>query len=230
MNRADLILKALLGEAFAEPLSADIHDLWQRITPTLTQLPDGHQLRLAGFIIMQLAELHEIRADQFFGSLNHWLWTEITGQDPSIDEAFLNSLIQQTMYLDLSELVEQKPPRRRKVSPGRSVESIAGQVEKQHLLEFIELEQAKQEALSVAHDENVSAWIERVATLITQQTIAQPTKTEKQRMMFSDIYQSLRQEDVTMTRVKVFLALLLGGFALQQEGDFYTSEIYVEHM
>jgi hypothetical protein len=222
MNRAELILKALLGEALAEPMSADLHALWIRILPMLAELPDAHQLRLAGFLILQLVELHELRADDFLGSLNQWLRGDVTAQDPVMDETFFTGLIQQTMYLDLSELVEQKPPRRRKAATGRSPESIAGQVDKQRLLEVLDLEQAKREALSVAHDENVSAWIERVAVWIMRQT-----RPEEQAVLFSEISQSLQKEDEKMTRVKVFLALLLGGYRMEQEGDFYTSDIQV---
>lgn len=178
--------------------------LWQTIESTLEQLPNAEQLRLAGYAIEELSELCKAKAEK-------WLtdWEEqYSATGPAIDESLLDGLVQQTMYLNLEGLVRSKPksPRRRPPSG-----SIVGTVDKQTLLDALDAieqqEATQQSALSVAHDEDVSAWIGAITQWINQGD----RSPHSEGVWFSELCTALKQAHSTMTPVKVFLALLLGG-------------------
>ncbi|MBD1868080.1 hypothetical protein H6F95_12360, partial [Cyanobacteria bacterium FACHB-471] len=76
------------------------------------------------------------------------------------------------------------------------------------------LEESKQQVLAIAHEENVSQWTEAIAQRLQA---ALP-----ERVSFTQLCQRLG-----MPQVEVWLALLLGEFELEQEGEFYDSPIWV---
>lgn len=196
--------------------------LWQQVEQWLKLLSDADQLRLAGHVIVQLSELCQAKAEQ-------WLvdWQEQYDEEgPLLDDDLLAGLVQRTMYLDLSDLIRSKPPTQRSKSQSGSV---AGAIDKKKLLNALdtieEQESAKHKALAVAHDEDVSAWIETIDSWLDRQNLSNPIQT----VWFSELCMALYQENPRMTPVKVFLALLLGGYALEQPNGFYESDILVTH-
>lgn len=196
--------------------------LWHQVEQWLTLLSDADQLRLAGHVIVQLSELCHAKAEQ-------WLtdWQEQYDEtEPLMDDDLLAGLVQRTMYLDLSDLIRSKPPAQRSRSESGSV---VGAVDKKKLLSVLntieEQESAKHKALAVAHDENVTAWIETIDNWLNRQTIANSAQT----VWFSELCTGLHQENPRMTPVKVFLALLLGGYPLEQPNGFYESDILVTY-
>lgn len=196
--------------------------LWHQIEQWLTLLSDADQLKLAGHVIVQLSELCHAKAE-------HWLtdWQEQCDEtEPLMDDDLLAGLVQRTMYLDLSDLIRSKLPAQRSRSESGSV---VGAVDKKKLLSALntieEQESAKHKALAVAHDEDVTAWIETIDNWLNRQTITNSTET----VWFSELCTALHQENPRMTPVKVFLALLLGGYPLEQPNGFYESDILVTH-
>ena len=220
MNPRERLLRSLVQEALAEPVSASLRDLWVRIEPILAEFPDMERLQIAGYMIAQLAEIYHAKAEKLLGIWQLHYSDDLTEQEPLIDEEFLLGLVQQTMYLDLSKLIESKPPTRRRKFDR---DSVVGQVEKQKLLKMVDLEQAKRDALSVAYDEDISAWSEAIAVWLSQQQQQLVT----QGIWFSHLSRSLHEQDDQLTPVKVFLALLLSGYPLEQPGAFYESDILV---
>jgi len=194
--------------------------LWQQIEPYLALLSDTDQLRLAGQIIIQLSDLCHTKAERWLAD-----WQEQYNETgPVMDDDLLSGLVQKTMHLDLSDLIRSKPkPQRSRPQSG----SVAGAVDKNKLLnvlETIEEEEAtKHQALAVAHDEDVSAWIETIDHWLNQTVSIDPPCT----VWFSDLCIALRQENSRMTPVKIFLALLLGGYPLEQPNGFYNSDILI---
>lgn len=210
--------------------------LWQQVEPSLTLLSDTDQLRLAGQMIIQLSDLCHAKAER-------WLtdWQEQYNETgPVMDDDLLAGLVQKTMYLDLSDLIRSKPqPQRAKPQSG----SVAGAIDKKKLLNALDTieaeESAKHKALAVAHDEDVSAWIETIDQWLNQARVGDQFSTNQPcidqscldrpyTVWFSDLCVALRQEDSRMTPVKIFLALLLGGYPLEQPNGFYNSDILIK--
>jgi hypothetical protein len=204
---------SLLKAAILEPEQVSLSHFWQMTEQLLQHLPDMDQLRLGGTVMSLLAEVHAAKADRFLAD-----WEERHNDEgPVMEEDLLAGLVQRTMYLDLADLINPKvkAPRRR-----ATVDSVAKPVEKKQVLEMLEQmeeeQTSKQQALSVAHDENVTAWIETIVEWLNQAAIP------SQGIWFSELSVALGQGAAKMSPIKIFLALLLGGFQLQQPGEFYS--------
>jgi nitrogen regulatory protein PII len=205
---------SMLKAAILEPEQVSLAYFWQMTEQLLQHLPDMDQLRLGGTVMSLLAEVHAAKADRFLAD-----WEERHNDEgPVMEEDLLAGLVQRTMYLDLTDLINPKvkAPRRRV-----TVDSVAKPVEKKQVLEMLEQmeeeeQTSKQRALSVAHDENVTAWIETIVQWLNQSAIP------SQGIWFSELSAALGQGAAKMSPIKIFLALLLGGFQLQQPGEFYS--------
>lgn len=209
-----------LSDGWNESDVAELRNLWQQMEQQLALLSDADQLRLAGNIILHLSELCYAKAKRW---LTDWE-TQHNQTDPLWDDTILAGMVQRTMYLDLSDLIRAKvKPLRSKPPSG----SIAGAIDKKKLLNALNTieaqEAAKQTALSVAHDEDVSAWITAIDQWLNDRTVTSPSPA----IWFSELCRGLCQENSRMTPVKVFLSLLLGGYYLEQPGGFYESDILV---
>ncbi|NJO77543.1 MAG: hypothetical protein HC827_02845 [Cyanobacteria bacterium RM1_2_2] len=197
--------------AAAMPESAKLQELWQLVEPYLARFSDADQLRLVAAVIDRLAELYTLKADRLLAD-----WQEQSNDEgPIIDADFLHDLVQKTMYLDLSDLVKTKPKYQRTTAN----QSVVGGVEKKKVLQMLDSIESedvtKQQALQVAHDENISAWIEIVSRWMQDQ----PDPS----FPLIELVQS-----VNLPLIKVWLALLLGNYAIENRGeserDFYTTE------
>jgi hypothetical protein len=166
-----------------------------------------------------LAEIHFAKADRFLAD-----WEErYNDEGPVTEEDLLAGLVQRTMFLDISDFISPKT----KGSSKPPADSVAKPVEKKQVLEMLDQMEAehttKQQALSVAHDENVSAWIEAIARWLRHP----PDRDPDQGVWFSELAVAFSQEAQPLSPIQIFLALLLGGYQLKQPGDFY-SDIWVQ--
>ena len=140
-----------------------------------------------------------------------------------MEEDLLAGLVQRTMFLDISDLTGPKT----KGSSKPPADSVAKPVEKKQVLKMLDQMEAehitKQQALSVAHNENVSAWIEAIAQWLRPP----PDEDPDQGMWFSELAVALSQAAQPLSPIQIFLALLLGGYQLKQPEGFY-SDIWVQ--
>jgi chromatin segregation and condensation protein Rec8/ScpA/Scc1 (kleisin family) len=215
-EQLELDFNAVLQTASGDPATADLETIWNEVEPILEKLPEPERLRLAGTAIAQLAEIHQQRAEHLLTD-----WEEsYNDTGPVISDDLLAGLVQQTMYLDISDLTR-KPHRRGRSKTAKSphsTESVVGVVEKEKILAFVDAQQEeeeKQKALSVAHEEDISAWIEAIATYLTAQ---------QHDIQLPYLCRSLYHRHSDLSLIKIWLALLLGGFCLEQRGDFYDGE------
>ncbi|MCY7272697.1 MAG: hypothetical protein LH702_02850 [Phormidesmis sp. CAN_BIN44] len=175
----------------------------------------GEQLRCAGEALLQVAELCEMHAQLL---ITEW---EETYRDPIVEQGFFADVVRQTMTVDLSDLMEPAPSRHPQVkSTSKPTGSIATPVEKSAVLELVEhleaeAETQNQQVLGSSHDENVSHWIAMIVQSF-QNTPAVP-------LSFAELCQ--RTE---LAGIEVLLGVLLGGFELEQRGQFYQSAIWVK--
>jgi hypothetical protein len=135
----------------------------------------------------------------------------------------------QSLSLDLDDLFEEPeavmyPSERRfstgEASPTRSTTqgTIVGELDKDALLNALDEQlsqhpemteaEAFEAAIAVAHGENVSEWVG---------AIGQALQEQEQTLLGL-------QEQLRMPWVEVWLAVLLGGFGVEQRGEFYQRE------
>lgn len=208
-ERSELNLELAMQQAIADPSSANLHQLLGKLEQLLVDLSQESQLQVAGTILAQLVDIYASRA-------NHLLeeWEErhnpVQGE-PILTDEFLHEVLRQTMTLNLDEVLEDAPSWQESLPPS---DSLVSAVNKSNLLEFLaqmDQEQAKQDALAVAHDEDISAWIGTIAHWMKEH--------QSQEVSLLELQRSLQ-----MPFIEIWLALLLGGYVIEQRGDFYQTE------
>lgn len=201
-------LELNLQQALADPPTADLKQLWQVLEDVLQPLPEQQQLQIAGEAIAQIVEVVCSRAQQVLDGLE--LSQHPSNEEPQIEvclsREFLEPFIRQSVSLNLDQLLV--PPTSRQREPG--IQSVVGECNKEALLLMLDEAEAKQQALAVAHAEAVEDWSVRL----------------REFFMHTDKSTSLNElvQKLQMDWVEIWLGLLLGGFRLEQHGEFYDSK------
>ncbi|MEM6451761.1 MAG: hypothetical protein AAF703_15755 [Cyanobacteria bacterium P01_D01_bin.105] len=187
--------------------------LWSQFEGELAGLEQRDHLRVAGDILVRLAELCEAKADLLWED-----WQDAHNvEGPVMGGDWLQGLTRQTQELGFSDLINRSYHSHRGLPDGDKADedSIAGDAPKLSGLDMIkDLEDAdlKSQALAVSHAENVSDWVKA----LVEKQIGSP-----QRLV--DLQRQLK-----MPLIEVWIAALLGGFELEQRGGFYqTQEVWV---
>lgn len=207
-GQTQLALNLAIQQAIADPSTADLTHLLQMLEQALLKLPQETQLRVAGELLYQLAEVCAARATYLLEN-----WEEKHNPcltEPILSAEMLQEVLRHSMTLNLDGVLEAAPIRQWTV---HQAESVVEEVEKTNLLEFLDRfdqEQAKQKALNVAHNEDVSTWIQAINRWIQH---------HNQEIALLELQRSLQ-----MPLVEVWLALLLGGYCIEQRGEFYQVE------
>ena len=204
----DLQLSATLAEAQTDPESIDLLVLWHELEPFLSDLPCSEQLRLAGTVLSQLAELYWAKATQILDD-----WEEgHNDQGPVPTDLLLDGIrVRQTRQVDVSDLVRQPTRSKRESQPKPQENSVVEPVAKTKVLRMLDHMEEAQQALAVAHDEDITAWQNAIAHYLRQQNA-------------SEVQLLQLQQDLQMPLVKLWLGLLLGEYRLEQRGEFYDSQ------
>jgi hypothetical protein len=82
------------------------------------------------------------------------------------------------------------------------------------VLEFVEAVEQAEAALNTAHDEDVSAWSQAINHWMQEQ--------QRPGVMLAELAASL-----DLSLVKLWLALLLEGYVLEPQGEFYSNQIWI---
>jgi hypothetical protein len=220
-EQLELNLWAELRRAQQMPETVEVVQILNTMEVTAAQLPEAARLQFAGEALLQIAELCAARATVL---MTEW---EEAYRDPIVQQGFFTDLVRQTMAVDLSDLMEPTPPRKSRTKRVNSAEaeegSVVATVDKAVLLAMVDQleseaaleEERKQQVLQIAHDEDVSRWIE---------AIAQTLQTNSECIVsFADLCSYLK-----MPCVEVWLGVLLGNFELEQQGNFYQAPILVK--
>ena len=213
MQQLELNFKVALEEVLDVPEQADVLALWTEFEQDLSALPQREQLRVAGSVLSELADLCEAKSEVLW---EDWQDAHNT-EGPMMGDGWLSGLTRQTQELDFSGLVSRSHEKRKVAEEGlEAEESLAGDADRASVLAMLDaMEEVnlKEQALAVSHSENVSEWISAIASAIRS--------GEARRLV------DLR-EQLKMPLVTVWLAALLGGFAIEQRGGFYaTDEVWI---
>lgn len=208
IRQLELNLECALEEAAEMPETVDVVALWRQLEGELSDLSQRDQLKVAGDILVELAGLCETKADLLWEN-----WQDAHNDEgPVMDGDWLQGLTRQTQELDFSDLVNRSYRTQEQSEVGTDEEgSVIGIVEKDSalaLVQAIDEAELKTQALAVSHAENVSDWIKALSDI----QIGEP-----QRLI--DVQCRLQ-----MPLITVWLAALLGGFYVEQRGNFYATE------
>ena len=200
-----------LGDAFEDaadmPEEANILELWQQFEVVMDEFPWHEQLRMGGKVLAQLAEICEAKSEVLWDD-----WQDANNRDgPVMDGDWLQGLTRQSQEIDFSDLVQRSNCSAGNQDEGSEADSVVNEVDKQLVLALVDelaLEDAKAKALAVSHSEDVSAWV----AAITFKRGALPQRLIE------------LQQQLQMPLIEVWIAALLGGFQLEQRGEFYETE------
>ena len=187
------------------PERANVSVLIEQAEDILSQLSLEKQLKLAGETLAAIAEIYQSKSEAL---LDDWQ-QKYDPSEPEFDEELLAGLVRQSMSLDISDLLEPPQSRQRVKSLMPEIESVAGEVDKQKLLQVLDSEQMRQQVFQTSYDENVTAWCEQISIWFSEHIGEECSLI---RLV----------EETELSLGKVWLSLLLGGFKLKRsDGDFY---------
>jgi hypothetical protein len=212
MRQLQLPLWKVLEAAAQSPETAELDQLWQEVEASIVDLECAGQLQVAGEAISQITSVFEVRCQRTFEEI-----LATASQDgPTMSETAFDHYVRQTMQIEFDEYIEPFDTLLRKpieVSENES-QSLVAEVEPMRLIEtlhevmqVVDPELAYEQALALAHAEDVSEWGAAIQTWLSQRN---------QAVSLLGLQRSLK-----MPLVQVWLALLLNGFAIQQRGEFY---------
>ena len=216
VTQLELELWDQLQRAQQMPEAIDVSQLLDVLEVVAAQLPESQRLQFAGDALLQMAELCAVRAGVLFTE-----WEEAS-RDPIVTQGFFADVVRQTMAVDLNDLMEPAPVRKRRTKSTSQMEgSIAAPVDKAAVLAMVDQMEAdheetqKQTVLAIAHAEDVSGWTEAIARWLQTAPTIPVSITEL-------------SDGSNMPWVDVWLGVLFGGFQLNQWGEFYESPVWVK--
>ncbi|MGA7932027.1 MAG: hypothetical protein WCA35_00455 [Kovacikia sp.] len=224
VQQLELDLWQSLEKASRFPETADLRSLCDALEQTLSDQSLAEQLTVAGDVLVQLSEVHAARANLL---LSGWERRH-NPAEPVVNLEDCVDLFVQSLTLDVSELFEEAEPiqypANRKKTSSQEEGSIVGEVDKNALLDWVdqmtaaqpldELEMAEQ-IRDLAHGENVEEWSRAIAQYLHFRS----------NIRLPDLQQALG-----IPMVELWLGLLIGGYLLEQQGEFYDSQtLWITH-
>jgi len=211
MQQTETGLWQELNDALTTPQLANWKRLCELLDWVIDQLPADRQLEMAGRAIAQMAEIYVLRFDVLMGS-----WEEVnTASDevlPVLDLEELEAWVRQSMSVDLDTLIEQPmSSRNRERQTVNPTDSVLGIVPADAILQMVELieEEQSQMIRQLAGEEDPTRWSAAIAHWLKAHAAEKSVR-------LVDFYQELE-----IPLVEVWIGLLLGGFELEQQGQFY---------
>jgi hypothetical protein len=187
----------ILDEMSEAPPTSTLAPVWDCLDAELESLSVEAQLSTAAQAFFQIADILKSRAELLLEDIR--AQNDVEGPVISTDD-----------------LIEEPAPQNfRPHGPhqfshtAESHDSVAAPVEKENVLAMLEI-QTVEDVHRLAGDEDVQKWQSAIALYLTQ--------------VKDEITLPLLQRALKMPMVEVWLGLLLGGFTLEQRGDFYHSE------
>ncbi|WP_138506951.1 hypothetical protein [Nostoc sp. PA-18-2419] len=201
----------ILDEISEAPTTSTLDAVWECLDTELTDLPVEAQLTTAAAAFYQIADILKSRAELLLSDVRAQTDTE----GPVINTDIFAGLVRTTMHLELDDLIEEPPVQTFRAHgphqfthPTTSSDSVVASVEKENVLAMLDI-QTLVDVHRLAGDEDVQKWQSAISLYLAQ--------------VKDEISLAQLQRGLKMPIVEVWLGLLLGGFQLEQRGDFYNS-------
>jgi hypothetical protein len=217
IRQLELDLWTALKNASADPIAAEFYLVWKALDGLLPGLSVTEQLETASQAIVQVTDIFQVQAGLIFEGLD----ATATMDGPTMAADAFDRYVRQSMEIDFEDYLEAIEPLERLPRPVRSPEdefySQVKSIDKTTLLETLHEEialtdaEVEASAMSVAHGEDISEWIETIRDQLSQ--LDRPIE-----------FQQLLTQ-VSLELVELWLGLLLGGYELcrsTESKDFYS--------
>jgi hypothetical protein len=212
VKQLELDLWDVISSARQTPEDANLPMVFKLLDLTLVDLDTRSQLRIAGEAVCQIADLFCDRSNFLFEELHS---RAVNGEPIMADDVF-DRYVRQSIVVDFDQFIEPLQSLPRKIpEQTKHGNSMVGAIDKEVLIQALEeesllsLEEEFERAISTAHAEDISAWVEVIAQCITDNSYP---------IRLMDL-----QKAVQLPIIETWLGLLLGDFNLEQRGEFYDS-------
>jgi hypothetical protein len=204
----------ILDEMSVAPPTSTLAPVWECLDTELENLSTEAQLSTAAEPFYQIADILKSRAESILQDVRAQNDTD----GPIVSTDLFAGLVRTTMHLDLDDLIEPQTPQTFKPhgphqfsSPTELGDSLVAPVEKANVLAMLDEVTTLEDVRNLASDEDVEKWQSAIVSAIANHLIN--VKDEISLVKLQRVLQ--------MPMVEVWLGLLLGGFTLEQRGDFY---------
>jgi hypothetical protein len=209
----DMTIWDVLDELSESPTTSTLAPMWECLDAELEKLPLEAQLLTAALAFSQIADILKSRAEVLLQDTRDR--NSLLG--PVVSTDLFAGLVRTTMHLDLDDLIEPQTPQTFKPHgphqfshSTESGDSVAAPVEKANVLAMLDEVTTLEDVRNLASDEDVEKWQSAIANYLIN------VKDEISLVKLQRVLQ--------MPMVEVWLGLLLGGFTLEQRGDFYHNQ------
>jgi hypothetical protein len=209
----DMTIWDILDELSESPATSTLAPMWECLDAELEKLPLEAQLLTAALAFSQIADILKSRAEVLLQDTHDR--NSLLG--PVVSTDLFAGLVRTTMHLDLDDLIEPQTPQTFKPhgphqfsSPNQEGDSVAAPVEKANVLAMLDEVTTLEDVRNLASDEDVEKWHSAIANHLIN--------------VKDEISLVKLQRMLQMPMVEVWLGLLLGGFTLEQRGDFYHNQ------
>ena len=213
VKQLELNVWEAIASAAQSPDEANLSMVFNLLDLALVELDTRSQLRVAGDAVGQIADLFCDRSNLCFELLH----AHANHAEPMMSDHAFDRYVRQSVVVDFEQFIQPLESLPRKSSEKiKDSDSVVSAVDKEVLLQVLEQEHLlswEEEldlALSIAHDEDVSTWIEAISVCLKNNAVP---------MRFIDLQNKLK-----LPIVEVWLGLLLGDFKLLQKGTFYNAD------
>jgi hypothetical protein len=199
-----------LNLATTNSFGADFLGLLTEVDESIEQLPPNDRLEAAGEAIRRLGEIYADRSAMQLSEIEYLFRPE---QEPVMSLDAFDRYVRQSMLVDLEQFIE--APALPEYEREYNLTMVRERVKTEILAEIeaaeeIDPEVTYQQAMALAHDEDVSEWGAAIAVKLDECNRS---------ILLMELQQSLE-----MPLVQVWLGLLLNGFEIEQRGEFYQTE------
>jgi hypothetical protein len=208
-----LTLWNLLEEGTESPTTVRLNEVWQALEDSLTDLSVEQQLVIGAEAINKVASILASRAELL---LQDWR-DQDNPEGPMVGTELFAGLVRMSMQLDLEDLREPSVPQsfqphgpHQKPSRSESENSIAAIVDKSKVLAMADDLMVEEQLKTLAGEEHIEKW---------QQAILQYLLSINKSVRLPILQQALG-----IPMVEVWMGLLLGGFEIEQLGEFYENQ------
>ncbi|MBM0745516.1 hypothetical protein JOY44_29290 (plasmid) [Phormidium sp. CLA17] len=224
IEQLELGLWEVLKEAAIAPDEADVGQLLDGLDAALLSLDTVGQLQVAAEAISQIAQVFCDRSALAFEELE----ATTSDEGPVMPTEAFDQYVRQTMEVDFDQFIKPLATLPRKITERQAIaegDSVVGELNRTTVLQVLDQQMSQEPDLTeaeifnhtwaIAHDEDVAAWARAIAQWMAEQQVSMAPLVEL-------------QQSTGMPLIQLWLALLLGGFTLQQRGEFYeTAQIWV---
>ena len=203
----------MLEELSDAPPTVQLDPVWKCLDTQLHDLPLEQQLETAGLAFNQIAQILRARA----ALLLQDVLDSNNPDGPVVSTDIFAGLVRTTMRLDLEDLKEPavsqtfRPHGSHNYPTGINADnSVAAVIEKAKVLQMLQEVESLEDIRNLAGNEDVEQWRRAISCYLAQ--------------INTTIRLNELQRALNMPMVEVWLGLLLGGFTLEQRGDFYESQ------